>query len=46
MIRSIKIENFKALGGLTMTFTPFKVLIGDNSVGKTSVLQAIEFLKS
>ena len=46
MIRSIKIENFKALGGLTMTFTPFTVLIGDNSVGKTSVLQAIAFLKS
>ncbi len=45
MIQSIKIENFKALNGLSVTFTPFTVLIGDNSVGKTSVLQAIAFLK-
>lgn len=46
MIQSIKIKNFKALSGLEVTFTPFTILIGDNSVGKTSVLQAIAFLKS
>ena len=46
MIQSIKIENFKALNGLEMSFTPFTALIGDNSVGRTSVLQAIAFLKS
>lgn len=45
MIQSIQIKNFKALHGLDITFTPFTVLIGDNSVGKTSVLQAISFLK-
>lgn len=36
MIQSIQIKNFKALHGLDITFTPFTVLIGDNSVGKTS----------
>lgn len=45
MIQSIQIKNFKALNGLNVTFSPLTVLIGNNSAGKTSVLQAITFLK-
>lgn len=45
MIKSMKIDNFKSLNSFELHLTPFTVLIGDNSVGKTSVLQAIGFLK-
>lgn len=45
MIRSIHIDNFKALNDFTIELKPFTVLIGDNSVGKSTVLQAIAFLK-
>lgn len=45
MIKSIAIDNFKALNGIKLKFTPFTMLIGDNSVGKTTVLQAVSFLK-
>lgn len=45
MITSIKIDNFKSLNNFRLDLTPFTVLIGDNSVGKTTVLQAIGFLK-
>lgn len=45
MIKSIHIDNFKALNNATIDFTPLTVLIGDNSVGKTTVLQAVAFLK-
>ena len=45
MIKSIYIDNFKALNNARIPFTPFTMLIGNNSVGKTTVLQAIAFLK-
>lgn len=45
MIRSLYVDNFKALNDFHIQFTPFTVLIGDNSSGKTTVLQAIAFLK-
>lgn len=45
MIRSIYIDNFKALNDFTIQLKPFTVLIGDNSAGKTTILQAIAFLK-
>lgn len=45
MIISIKIDNFKSLNNFKLDLTPFTVLIGDNSVGKTTILQAIGFLK-
>jgi len=38
--------NFKALKDLTIEFTPLTVLIGENSSGKSTVLQALDFLCS
>lgn len=41
-IQSVKIENFRAISDLELTFDPkFNLIIGDNGVGKTSVLEAI-----
>lgn len=45
MIRWLKADNFKALNNFRLELSPFTVLIGDNSAGKSSVLQAIAFLK-
>ncbi len=45
MITSVQIDNFKSLNNFKLDLTPFTILIGDNSVGKTTVLQAIGFLK-
>lgn len=46
MIKKITIKNFKAITDLTIEFTPLTVLIGENSSGKSTVLQALGFLCS
>lgn len=45
MIQSLYVDNFKAFNNCTISFSPFTVIIGNNSTGKTSVLQALSFLK-
>lgn len=41
-IEQISIKNFKAITDMTIEFTPgVNLLIGDNGVGKTSILEAI-----
>lgn len=45
MICSLRIENFKALDDAAVELAPFTVLIGNNAAGKSTVLQAIDFLK-
>ncbi len=44
MINKLYIDNFKGLNDFEMSFYPLTVLIGNNSTGKTTVLQAIELL--
>ncbi|MDM8560338.1 ATP-binding protein [Candidatus Parabeggiatoa sp. HSG14] len=44
MIKSIYIDNFKILNDFRLNFEPVTVLIGENSVGKSTVLQALELL--
>lgn len=44
MIKSLYIDNFKALNDFTIHFQPLTLLIGANSVGKSTVLQALELL--
>ncbi len=44
MITSIKIENFKAIESVTIEFNKMNVLIGANAAGKTTILQAMDFL--
>ena len=46
MIRKITIINFRAIKELTIAFKPFTMLIGENSSGKSTVLQALDFLCS
>ena len=46
MIKKITIRNFKAIKELTIEFTPLTVLIGENSSGKSTILQALNFLCS
>ena len=41
-IERIEIENFKAISNMRIDFKPgINLLIGDNGVGKTSILDAI-----
>ncbi len=44
MIKSIRIINFKSLGDVTLRLDKFNCLIGMNGAGKSSVLQAIDFM--
>jgi predicted ATPase len=44
MLKKMTIRNFKAIQDMTIEFTPLTVLIGGNSCGKSTVLQAIDFL--
>jgi len=46
MLKKLTIRNFKAIQDMTIEFTPLTVLIGENSCGKTTILQAIDFLRS
>ncbi len=44
MFRKLKVDNFKSLVDFSIEFTPMSVIIGNNATGKSSVLQAIDFL--
>jgi predicted ATPase len=46
MLNTMRIKNFKAIQDMTIEFTPLTVLIGANSCGKSTVLQALDFLRS
>ena len=46
MVKRITIINFKAISFLSLELTPFTMLIGENSSGKSTVLQALDFLFS
>ncbi len=42
-ITKLRIRNFRSLHDLTLAMSPFTVLCGPNSAGKSNVLRAIEF---
>ena len=44
MIEGIAARNFKSLGDFKLKLGPFTCLIGMNGAGKTSILQAIDFM--
>jgi predicted ATPase len=44
MIKSIYVDNFKALNDFRICLDPLTVLIGSNGSGKSTVLQAIELM--
>ncbi|KOF56282.1 hypothetical protein AGR56_05355 [Clostridium sp. DMHC 10] len=44
MIKSIYIDNFKALNDFSIDLKPLTVLIGGNGSGKSTILQAIDLL--
>ncbi len=44
MFKKLEIDNFKSLVNFSMEFTPMTVIIGNNASGKSSILQAIDFL--
>jgi len=44
MIESIYISNFKSLGNVTLKLDKLTCLIGINGAGKSSVLQAVDFI--
>jgi len=44
-LTKLRIDNFKNFDNFSMSFTPLTVVVGNNSVGKSSLLQAIAFLK-
>ncbi|GBU27235.1 hypothetical protein R84B8_00762 [Treponema sp. R8-4-B8] len=46
MLKKLTIRNFKAIQDMTIEFTPLTVLIGENSCGKSTILQALDFLCS
>jgi predicted ATPase len=46
MLKKLTIKNFKAIRNITIEFTSLTVLIGENSCGKSTVLQGLDFLRS
>ncbi len=44
MIKTIRIRNFKSLGDVELKLSKFTCLIGMNGAGKSSVLQAVDFI--
>jgi len=46
MLKKLSIKNFKIIQDMTIEFTPFTVLIGENNCGKSTILQALDFLRS
>lgn len=46
MIRSLYIDNFKALNDFTIELKPLTVLIGMNGSGKTTILQALDLISN
>ena len=45
MIKHMYVDNFKALNNFKIVLSEFSVLIGNNSSGKSTILQAMDFLK-
>lgn len=45
MLKKLKIHNFKSLVDFEIELKPFTVLIGPNASGKSTILQAIDFIK-
>lgn len=45
MLKQIHLENFKAQKDCDYSFSKFNVLTGQNSTGKTSVIQSLVFIK-
>lgn len=46
MITKMIVKNFKVLEDFEVEFSPFTALIGANSCGKSTVLQALDFIRS
>ncbi|MDR2849861.1 MAG: AAA family ATPase, partial [Verrucomicrobiota bacterium] len=46
MITKLHINNFRCLVNFDATFDPFTVLCGHNGSGKTSVFQALRFVRA
>jgi predicted ATPase len=46
MLKKLTIKNFKSIQEMTVEFDHLTVLIGGNSCGKTTILQALDFLRS
>jgi predicted ATPase len=44
MLKQLNIDNFKSLVGFQMKFEKFACLIGVNGVGKSTILQALDFI--
>ncbi|MDO4339216.1 MAG: ATP-binding protein [Eubacteriales bacterium] len=44
MIKSIYVDNFKALNNFQMELESFTVIVGNNMSGKSTVLQALDFI--
>lgn len=44
MFKKLKVDNFKSLVGFSIELMPMSVIIGNNATGKSSILQAIDFL--
>ena len=44
MIKLIQISNFKSIGDLSLRLEKFNCLVGMNGAGKSTVLQAFDFL--
>lgn len=46
MLQSLELENFKAFGARTrIPFAPITLIFGENSAGKSTILQALNLLK-
>ena len=41
LLRSVRIENFRALRSANICFDPTTVLIGENDCGRSSVMEAV-----
>lgn len=46
MIKTLKVDNFKSLVDFSIDFHENNVIVGNNATGKSSILQAIDFLCS
>ena len=46
MIKTLKVDNFKSLVKFSIDFHENNVIVGNNATGKSSILQAIDFLCS
>ncbi len=44
LLRRIEVDNFKSLDGFDLELSRFTCLIGLNGSGKSTVLQAVDFL--